>query len=39
MKNTEAILDASKEDGLGVNVEELSVCSCPVTRLQDEFIV
>jgi hypothetical protein len=32
-KNTETLLDASKEVGLEINVGERSICCCLVTRM------
>jgi hypothetical protein len=33
-KNTETLFDASKEVGLEINVEKLSICCCLVTKMQ-----
>jgi hypothetical protein len=33
-KNTEIVTDASKDDGLEVNVEKRSNCWCLLTRMQ-----
>jgi hypothetical protein len=33
-KNTETLIDASKEVGLEINVEKLSICCYLVTRVQ-----
>jgi hypothetical protein len=33
-KNTETLIDASKEVGLEVNAEKLSICCCLVTRMK-----
>jgi hypothetical protein len=33
-KNTQILIDASKEVGLEVNVEKLSICWCLGTRMQ-----
>jgi hypothetical protein len=35
-KNTETLIDASKEVGLEINVEKLSIC-CYLTRMQVKF--
>jgi hypothetical protein len=32
-KNTETLIDASKEVGLEINVEKLSICCCIVTKM------
>ena len=37
-KNTEALLRATRQVGLEVNAEKLSVCSCIVNIMQDEII-
>jgi hypothetical protein len=33
-KNMESLIDATKEVGLEVNTEKLSICRCLVTRMQ-----
>jgi hypothetical protein len=33
-KNTETLIEVSKEAGLEINVEKLHVCCCFVTRMQ-----
>jgi hypothetical protein len=33
-KNTETLIDASKEVGLEINIEKLSICCCVVCRMQ-----
>jgi hypothetical protein len=40
-KDTEAVLNASKEIGSEVNADKTKydICSCLVTRLQDKFII
>jgi hypothetical protein len=35
-KNTESLLVASKEVGLGINAEKLSICPCFINRIQEE---
>jgi hypothetical protein len=34
INNNETLIDASKEAGLEVNVEKLSICWCLVTEMQ-----
>jgi hypothetical protein len=39
-KNTETLIDASKEDGLQVNAEKkLSICCCLITRMQCKIMI
>jgi len=38
-KNTEALVVASKENGLKVNAEKLSTWSCLETKMQDEVTI
>jgi hypothetical protein len=33
-KNTETLLDASREVDLEINIEELGICCCLITRMQ-----
>jgi hypothetical protein len=33
-KNTDTLTEASKEVGLAVNIQKLSICWCPPTRMQ-----
>jgi hypothetical protein len=35
-KNTETLIDGSKEVGLEVNVQKRSLCWCLVTRMQNQ---
>jgi hypothetical protein len=37
-KNTQTLIDASKEVGMEVNTEELSICCCLVTKMQDKIM-
>jgi hypothetical protein len=37
-KNVETLIDASKEVGLEVNVEKLSIYFCLVTRMQVKIV-
>jgi hypothetical protein len=38
IKNTQTLLDASKEVGLEVNAEKLSICYCLVTGMQGKIM-
>jgi hypothetical protein len=38
-KNTEFLLEASREDGIEVNTEKLSIWLCLVTRMNDKIII
>jgi hypothetical protein len=37
-KNMETLIDASKEVGLEVNTEKLSICCCLVTRMKGKIM-
>jgi hypothetical protein len=37
-KNTETFIHGSKEEGLEVNTEKLSICCCLVTRMQGKVM-
>jgi hypothetical protein len=37
-KNTETLIDASKEAGLEVKTEKTSVCCCLITRMQGKIM-
>jgi hypothetical protein len=37
-KNTQTLIDASKEIGLEVNTEKLSTCRCLVTKMQGKIL-
>jgi hypothetical protein len=37
-KNTQTLIDASKEIGLEVNTEKTNICSCLVTKMQGKIM-